>query len=292
MAPRPPDDGDSHVKEAKKALKTSVLHMKFKSDKDTAAMEFHYAAQEYQKGGRLHEAIGANIQSAELKEELCDAFGAARSWEAAATISETMTKDWGACVEYLEKAEGLYQQANKISSCVRVLLKISRISEEKTTDVPRAKKAFQRCFDVYDIDGANEHQHDLVELCRSYVDFLGRHEMYNEMVGVLDRQLKCHKKLKQTGSMPKVVLGMVVVCLKLDDVVGAERCLTMECGVVMASREHELGREVVEAWRCCDAEGVRKVLSSQTCMYLALEIARIARSLQVPVSDGDNQSQS
>eukprot|EP01071_Lankesteria_metandrocarpae_P006715 Lankesteria_metandrocarpae@DN4456_c0_g1_i1.p1 len=276
-----------HMKAAKKAMKTSPWTFKFNPDTDLAAAEFGYAAKAYQRAGKYQEAIAAFKQSGTLRGSLCDFFGAGRQFEAAASIAETNTKDINTALELWESAVQMYVHATKTEAAAKLVLKSATAYEEILNEVDRSKIAYLRCLDIYDEAPDRDMTHSAVEVCRTFTDFLARHEKYDEALEALKKQMTYHHKLKQYPSMAKCVLAQVVLSLYKDDPIGGERCiavaLSKEASLIDA-REVGVASTAIQAYQAGDAPALKKLMSTQLVTYIPVEFAKLAKLVDLPAA--------
>lgn len=293
------EDARAHLALAEKALKTSFFSMKFSPDYLTASMEYNQAATRFRAAGCPQDAMAASIKEASIKEQhLNDLHGAGRAYEAAGAIAESAAPE--SVAANWEQAARCYQISGRGETATKMLQKLATL-HEKQGCVGEAKAALESAIAIFE---SEDKDYNLGDIYKAYIGLIIRTGDYEAALLIIDRYIEVLSRQRHFPFVHKEVLGKVLLLLKLGDTVRADEVVG-HAGAVegfFASKECEVGSELIEAFRSGDAEAVERLLKDQTISFLHIEIARMARSLRAPaapavaaaqgVADGDAQPQS
>eukprot|EP00929_Paragymnodinium_shiwhaense_P013165 TRINITY_DN121026_c0_g1_i1.p1 TRINITY_DN121026_c0_g1~~TRINITY_DN121026_c0_g1_i1.p1 ORF type:complete len:338 (-),score=127.95 TRINITY_DN121026_c0_g1_i1:118-1131(-) len=277
----PADDAAAHLKEAEKALKPSWMSLKFAPDFLTASMEFTNAATKYRAANMLSDAVKCWVRAAETKEQSHDQFGAARAYESAGAICEGNEGCGGAdaAQAHWKKAILAYRLSGKSESAAKLLLKKAALAEKKK-DMAAAKEAFADAIEVYTDD---DKDYNLGDVWKSYIGFLLRAELYDEAVKAMDGHIAFLMKQTHLPFVYKEVLSKVIVLLHTKDTVRADEALrpSQEVDGWYMSKESQCAHDLVAAFQANDPAGVTELTKDQIFTFLQVEVARLAKKLQI-----------
>jgi len=270
------DEARSHMELAEKALKPSWLALKFGSDLLTASLEYGQAATKFRAAGLAAESIQAWAKSAELKQQLNDAFGAGRAYESAGNIC---TDGSDAAIEYWKKAIHSFRLSGKNDIAAKLILKMAA-AYQKRGESQSALTAYEDALELYEQDGKD---YNLGDVYKELIGFLVGSGMMEEAIVRIDRYMSVLKQQQQLPNVYKYLLSKVVLFLKLNDTVRADKELNPEEEVQgwYASKECEVASELVAAFQNYDAEVCDRLVKDQTFSFCQVEIARIARQLRI-----------
>jgi len=272
-------EAKEHMSRGEKALQTSMLSLKFNPDNLTASMEFSQAASKFRACNQLADAISAWGRAAELKEKLHDLHGAGRAYESAGQIAEGGGSELAADVPVLwQKAVTCFRLAGKAEIAAKLILKLA-VMHEKEGDIAKAKQDFEDAICVYKDD---DKDYNLGDVYKQYIGFLVRSGDYEAALEATDGNIEVLTRQKQMPFVMKELLSKVVIILQMQDTVRAEEILNT-CGAEgwFMSAECQAGSELVAAFQTMDAPGVSAAINQQVFNFLPIEIARLAKKLQI-----------
>lgn len=244
-------------------------------------MEYAQAATKYRAAGLLAESVNAWVKSGELKEQQNDLHGAGRAYESAGQICDGNGPGGAtAAVEHWHKAIRCFRFAGKADIAAKLLIKMAGISE-KAGDVGRAKASYEEAIEVFkDADK----EYELADIYKQKIGLLVRSGDLEDAMLTIDEHIKVLSHQKHWPFVHKEMLAKVVLAIKLGDTVRADQALGMGTAAVEGwymSKECQYGTDLVQAFQESDPEACQTIIKQQVFTFLQVEVARIARTLQV-----------
>ncbi|KEP61372.1 UNVERIFIED_CONTAM: gamma-soluble NSF attachment protein, putative [Hammondia hammondi] len=282
------EDGVEHRQRAEKALKTSVFLLKLSPDYDIAALEYKAAAECFQEDRNeqaFRQALHCWQKVVDIRDKQQDAFGAARALEQMASLHSSsksghLKVDFSEFLRLQSEAAHRYRLAGKSDAAVRVLQKAAKFKEEKLSDCRGAADILSECVSIHEED---EKWHYASEIYRDLISVLARERMHVELLKALDRHIKVLQRLDQQNGIHKATMSKVIVCLAMDDAVGADNALSDEVAFAsnfLGTREFQLAAETLDAYKAGDPEALQAALGNQMWTFLPTEIVKMARDLK------------
>ncbi|XP_015184620.1 PREDICTED: gamma-soluble NSF attachment protein-like [Polistes dominula] len=267
------EEGNAHIRQAEKSLKTSLL--KWKPD-------FDYAADEYTHAATCFRIAKSYQQCRECLMKASSCYKQNKSWfHAARCIEQTLLicKEMGNLSDVPQLAHSscsLYQQHGSPESGANVLDKAAKLIE--STQPEQALELFKRAADI--VMGE-----DSPRQAAEYMSKVGRLmvklQMYDQAADAIRREIGMHQQIDYTPSVGRLAVALVLVQLARGDQVAAEKAFK-EWGNYCDAPEVQTLEMLLQAYDNEDADAARSALNSPFIKHMDVEYAKLARGLPLP----------
>ncbi|KJE96500.1 hypothetical protein, variant 1 [Capsaspora owczarzaki ATCC 30864] len=251
--------------------------MRFKPDWEGASALYDRAANLTNAARAYEHNINANTKLARAMLQIRSYFQAAKAFEAAAN-SARMLKDMKQASDLYKKSVELYRQNGTNDTAVQVLEKAAKYTEEVDP-----LQAAQMYLDAIDIQLAEGKKRQVSEAFRRAAALFLNANKTREAVKALQDHLAVLQEINQLEVAHKNILAIVVVFLKAEDYVAADKAAQDGLSVqrFAMSDEGKAAFDLLEAYDKGDAKGFEAVTKRQVFSFLDNEICKVARNLRV-----------
>jgi tetratricopeptide (TPR) repeat protein len=255
---------NEHLQAAEKAMKTSVLKLKFSPDYMIAASEYTEAAQVFSSAGKKAESKSAWIKAAECRLKENDHFSAARCYEGA---------------EDFDKSAECFSLAGKSDACARVLLK----KAESSSSPSDCFASFEKVIDLYVVQDTSKNIL-AVDVFRQFLPKIADLNDWKKYGEISSRFQTLLTQLEHFPCAHKEVLTQVILALKKgSDTVKADKILEQALDLTgwISCNEYRLAEDLVLAFKDRDSDLLTNTQKKQAITFLRPEIARIVKSFKI-----------
>ena len=267
------EEGNAHIRQAEKSLKTSLL--KWSPDFDVAASEYTSAA-------TCFRIVKSYEQCKECLQKASDCYKQNKSWfHAAKSIEQAMLicKEMGNLEDVPKLAHNsctLYQMHGSPESGATVLDKAGKMMESK--DAHKALDLFKRAATVV---MGEDSPRQAAEYMSKVARLLVKLQMYDEAADAIRREIGMHQAIDHAPSVGRLTVVLVLVQLARGDQVAAEKAFK-EWGNYCEVPEVQTLEMLLQAYDNEDADAAKAALNSPFIKHMDVEYAKLARGLPLP----------
>ncbi|XP_065676647.1 gamma-soluble NSF attachment protein isoform X4 [Hydra vulgaris] len=266
----------NHVKEAEKALKTSLF--KWTPDFDTAANEYTKAATSFKSASSMEQAKECYIKAADMHEKLNSLFHSAKLLVQAAGIANEL-KQSNITIELMDRACILYQQHGALDTAVLTLVKGGKMCESTLPN--KAVEFFIKASELCENEGKLRDASDYINQA---IRIQVKQKLFFESTNLMKRRLEIIEAIKDPSMAYSVILCMVIVFLTEGDFVAANKSLMEGFNIegFGLSDEAKYSENLIKSFQDGDKEMLQFTRNQATITHLDVEIARLAKLLKIP----------
>lgn len=267
------EEGNAHIRQAEKSLKTSLL--KWRPEFDVAADEYTAAATCFRIAKSYQQCRDCLMKASDCYKQNRSWFHAAKSIEQAILIC----KEMGSLQEVPKLAHtacSLYQQHGSPESGATVLDKGAKILE--STDPQHALELFRRAAEIV---MGEDSPRQAAEYMSKVARILVKLQMYDEAADAIRREIGMHQQIDHAPSVGRLAVVLVLVQLARGDQVAAEKAFR-EWGNYCEAPEVQTLEMLLQAYDNEDADAARSALNSPFIKHMDVEYAKLARGLPLP----------
>lgn len=276
-------EGDKHWENAEKALKKSLMQLRFSPDYVLAAVELRQAANSYQSVSDYDRAVAALVRLAGIREQQLDYYEAGRCHEdAARLVSRELRKDTESH-KHMRTAVTFFEKCGKISAAVRVLTRLAEEQEERG-DVQGSLSSLETTVKLLRLE-STENWYSINDSYTKLTRCSAAHKLLEQCLKYMAEQNEILRQINQQSKIFKNRLASVAIHLYTTDIAAAEevlseglRCDAQFCG----SREFAVGCDAIDAYKEADVEKFTQTMALQTWTFLPTDLANLARSIPPP----------
>ncbi|XP_065641648.1 gamma-soluble NSF attachment protein isoform X2 [Hydra vulgaris] len=260
----------NHVKEAEKALKTSLF--KWTPDFDTAANEYTKAATSFKSASSMEQAKECYIKAADMHEKLNSLLV-----QAAGIANEL--KQSNITIELMERACILYQQHGALDTAALTLVKAGKMCESTLPN--KAVEFFIKASELCENEGKLRDASDYINQA---IRIQVKQKLFFESTNLMKRRLEIIEAIKDPSMAYSVILCMVIVFLTEGDFVAANNSLIEGFNIegFGLSDEAKYSENLIKSFQDGDKEMLKFTQNQATVTHLDVEIARLAKLLKIP----------
>ncbi|XP_012279169.1 gamma-soluble NSF attachment protein [Orussus abietinus] len=267
------EEGNSHIRQAEKSLKTSLL--KWKPDFEVAADEYTHAATCFRIAKSFKQCRECLSKAADCYKQNRSWFHAAKSIEQVILICKEIG-DLSEVPKLAHSACSLYQQHGSPESGATVLDKTGKLIE--STEPEKALELFQRAADIV---MGEDSPRQAAEYMSKVARLLVKLKMYDQAADAVRREIGMHQQIDHIPSVGRLAVALVLVQLARGDQVAAEKAFK-EWGNYCDGPEVQTLEMLLQAYDNEDAESARSALNSPFIKHMDVEYAKLARGLPLP----------
>jgi len=271
-------EAEEHIRKAEKYLKTSF--MKWTPDYDPAADEFSRAATCFKVGKEHDRTLDALTRACECYKEVKSLYQAAKMLEQSVIICRDAGK-LDQIVDLSSRGAMLYRQAGNPESAAQLLEKGAKILEPKFPE---------KALDLYAKAAVTIATEDRPKEAAEYLTKVARlnakAKRYEETIKTLRQTIELQQDCGKTMLTGRLVGGLVLTQLALEDVVAANKAYSEFGGWCETDLAGAL-QEVLQAFEDEDAEAAKAGLNKPAIKNLDIEFARMAVK-DIPLPDTGN----
>ncbi|KAL2721863.1 gamma-soluble NSF attachment protein-like isoform X1 [Vespula maculifrons] len=267
------EEGNAHIRQAEKSLKTSLL--KWKPDFDFAADEYTHAATCFRIAKSYQQCRDCLMKASDCYKQNRAWFHAAKSIEQSLLIC----KEMGNLSEVSKLAHSscsLYQQHGSPESGATVLDKAGKMIE--STQPEQALELFKRAADIL---MGEDSPRQAAEYMSKVGRLLVKLQMYDQAADAIRREIGMHQQIDHIPSVGRLAVALVLVQLARGDQVAAEKAFK-EWGNYCDAPEVQTLEMLLQAYDNEDADAARSALNSPFIKHMDVEYAKLARGLPLP----------
>uniref|UniRef100_A0A914VZ08 Gamma-soluble NSF attachment protein n=1 Tax=Plectus sambesii TaxID=2011161 RepID=A0A914VZ08_9BILA len=210
-------EAEECMKKAAKALKTSLIGLKFKPDFDSAASEYERAAVCYRNASKLTECRDVYLKAAECHESNGVLFHAAKCKEAAALVCKDLG-EMDKAKQLMETAADIYAESGTPDTSAMALDKAAKFFEP--VDPDKAIEIYKKALLlVQETDRSRLASEFLDRLTRLYL----RQERYADAVANIEQEVDMYIEVREASKVGRLTTGLVLVQLMRGDAVAADK---------------------------------------------------------------------
>eukprot|EP01114_Cavostelium_apophysatum_P015201 TRINITY_DN409_c0_g1_i1.p1 TRINITY_DN409_c0_g1~~TRINITY_DN409_c0_g1_i1.p1 ORF type:complete len:312 (-),score=62.55 TRINITY_DN409_c0_g1_i1:58-993(-) len=268
-------EAEQLVKEGDKLTTKGIL--RWKADWDGAVSLYEKAATNFKNAKENTRAKNAYKKAATCYENLNIPFSAGKNLDNAGDMAK-VDRDNDEAVQLWEQAAAFYSENASPDKAAETLIKAAKVIEDSN-----AEKCMQLVGDACSIFEVEEREQFAPNTFKYAIGVAIKQNKFDQALEYLGRLGKIHTKLKQTHDMPKIHLSAIIIHLKRDDYVSADRVYQEFISTGgMSSPEVKVAAELLEAYEKADAEALKTCLGRQAFTFLDNNVAKLSRSLKVP----------
>jgi len=271
-------EAEEHIRKAEKYLKTSF--MKWTPDYDPAADEFSRAATCFKVGKEHDKTLDALTRACECYKEVKSLYQAAKMLEQSVIICRDAGK-LDLIVDYSSRGAMLYRQAGNPESAAQLLEKGAKILEPKFPE---------KALDLYSKAAITIATEDRPKEAAEYLTKVARlnakAKRYDETIKSLRQTIELQQDCGKTMTTGRLVGGLVLTQLALEDVVAANKAYSEFGGWCDTDLAGAI-QEVLQAFEEEDGEAAKAALNKPPIKNLDIEFARMAvKDIPLPDTGG------
>jgi len=264
-------EGEAHLNEAAKSLKTTLL--RWKPDFDIAGTEYEKAANCFKSAKALDRALESFLQAADCYKKSNQPFAAAKCYEQAGTILYKDFQKGEEAFQYFDRACLEFRENGTPDTAALCYDRAAKMIESKHPE--KAATYYLLASDTVMIE--DRPQHACEYACKS-AKLLVKLEKYKEAVETLKKTMNLHLAFKDELSCGKYVIFIILIQLKLDDVVTVSK--TYQEGKQYLDGEMMfIMSKIVDAFDKQDSKAIVSALDNTFIKNLDIEYSKIARSI-------------
>lgn len=267
------DEGNAHIRQAEKSLKTSLL--KWKPDFDVAADEYTHAATCFRIAKSYQQCKDCLMKASDCYKQNRSWFHAAKSMEQALLICKEMA-NLTEVPKLAQSACSLYQQHGSPESGATVLDKAGKMIE--STQPEQALELFKRAADIV---MGEDSPRQAAEYMSKVGRLLVKLQMYDQAADAIRREIGMHQQIDHVPSVGRLAVALVLVQLARGDQVAAEKAFK-EWGNYCDVPEVQTLEMLLQAYDNEDTDAARSALNSPFIKHMDVEYAKLARGLSLP----------
>lgn len=266
-------EAETAMKEADKL--TTKTFFRWKCDWDSGAILYEKAANGF-RVAKIYDSSKYCYQRLSLCQVQMDVYYlAAKNMEMAATMAKE-AGETSESVKLLLESVKLYRTNGNSFQAADTMTKAAKMLENTDLD-----KCIQLLVDACELFELDDKDHFSGDTFKQTISMLIKHKKYSESIELMMLQNKVFVKLNQNHDLHKASLGIIVMHLSLDDVVGAKQKYTqfLEYPTFSHSQEGVTSSELIQAFEIQDGEAIKKISARQLFNFLDNSVAKIAKAL-------------
>ncbi|KZC12743.1 PREDICTED: gamma-soluble NSF attachment protein-like [Dufourea novaeangliae] len=267
------EEGNSHIRQAEKSLKTSLL--KWRPDFEVAADEYTSAATCFRVAKSYQQCKDCLMKSADCYKENRSWFHAAKNIEQAVLICKEMG-NLADVPTLAHRACSLYQMHGSPESGASVLDKAGKMIE--ASQPQEALELFKRAANIV---MGEDSPRQAAEYMSKVARLLVKLQMYDEAADAIRREIGMHQQIDHAPSVGRLTVALVLVQLARGDQVAAEKAFKEWGNYCEAPEVHTL-EMLLQAYDNEDADAAKAALNSPFIKHMDVEYAKLARGLPLP----------
>lgn len=270
------EEGQEHIREAEKCLKTGLL--KWKPDFEGASIEFGKAAIAFKNAKAYDQAIASYMKQADVQKQTGSVFHAAKAVEAAALLHKE-AGDLSKAADFIEQASTMYLEHGTPDTAIVVLERAAKMLEPTLPD--RAVKLYMKACDVAEAE-------DRIQQCGEMSGKAGRvlirMKMYDEAATAVKKEIDLYNQADTKGLINKLVMGLVLIHLHRADFVAADQAFRNCLGYAGFAESDEARpiERLLEAYDAGDQQAADSIVKSPLFKFMENDFTKLARDLKVP----------
>ncbi|CAG0916018.1 unnamed protein product [Notodromas monacha] len=267
----------NHIKEAEKALKTSLLGLKFRPDYDTAADEYKKAATCYKVAKCYKESRECLLKAHQYFCEYKQWFGAAKCLDDVVMLCKELGEShYKEAFDLSHKACTLYQQQGSPETAALSLSKTAQIIENAMPQ--EAAELYSRAAEVVMIeDRPKQAAEYTAKVHRLFVKL----KLFDKALKAIRREMGYWRSGGSKDRIGCLVVNLVLVELARMDTVAADKAFK-EWGEYCSSEQEQLILRILDAYSAEDEEACRKALTDPYIKHMDVEYAKLSRDMEFP----------
>ncbi|CAG8605594.1 2204_t:CDS:2 [Ambispora gerdemannii] len=249
-----------------------------KPEWDVAGSYYEKAASCFKAARSYEQAIQAYLKASDALFKSDSIYMAAKSMEGAANLAAQQLKQPERAAELYRQASDLYQTHMTPDRAAEMLEKAARALEP--IDVDQAIDFYVAACSLYE---SEDRSRFAIDTFTRTIAVMTRHKRYDAAIDILLRLRDVYHSTNNNSGLNKTCLSIIIVLLAASDEIGAKRQFQHFCQYAFVqSEESAIASILLDAFEQGDQELLEETVHRQIVTYLDNEIAKLARTLQVP----------
>jgi len=233
----------------------------------------------------MKEQKKAYIKTALCYQNLDILFSQAKNLDAAGEMAKS-DKSKEEAVSLFQKAGALYLENSQPDKAAETLVKAAKMLED--SDPAKASQIIGEACSIFE---SEDREIFAPNTFRYAISLAIKNEQYDQALDLLARLGKINLKLNQMNDLAKAHLTTIIIHLKREDSVSADRVYQefMSQGFSSSSEAKAAG-ELLDAMEKGSDEELKKVLAKQVFTFLDNQTIKLSRSLEIKEEKLENRS--
>lgn len=276
-------EGNEHLREAEKCLKTGFL--KWKPDYEGAGIEYGKAAISFKNAKAYDQAIASYTKQADVLKQTGSTFHAAKALESAA-MTHKDAGDMGKAADLMDKASTMYLEHGTPDTAALTLDRAAKMLEQSLPE--RAIEFYLKACDVCE---AEDRPHQCAEMVGKAARLLIRTKRLEEAAVAVQREINYYGQVENPGPLNKLVMGLVLIQLTRGDYVAADQAYRGSLHFPGFAASDEAGpiERLLDAYDQGDQQATDQITKSPLFRFMENDFTKLARDLQVPIQEEPRQ---
>jgi len=186
-------------------------------------------------------------------------------------------------VKYYEQAAQLFREDGKPDNAAETLVKAAKLIEDK--DPEKACVLAEEACSVFE---AEDREIFAPNTFKYAVNLILKQDNLEKALDLYGRLARINMHLNQTMDLSKTYLSMIIIHIKRNDSVSAERVYQDMMVQGPTSNEGRVASELLQAWEKGTQEEMKAVLAKQTFTFLDQQIMKLSKTLTIKAEEAES----
>jgi len=228
------------------------------------------------KGAKAHEkAKNAFERAAEAQQHCNMPYTAAKHLEAAGGMAKEL-KQPGEAAGLYQRASLCYRENGNPEKAADTLVKAAKVIE--TSDADKAIQLIEEAVDIYE---SEDKEHFAGSTFKYAITLMLQNNRYEQTIEAFKKHSRMYEKLGHTHEIHKAYLSIVIIHLRLDDYVAADKAYQefLSQHGFASTKESAAAATLLDAFERHSPEDLEHAITNQLFSFLDNGVARLAKGL-------------